>query len=148
MAAQIKFRDVTLGYDRHPAVHHLSSEVAQGALLAVVGPNGAGKSTLFRGLAGILQPLAGSTTATTFPIWSAPVCLHLDPAGHAVLQEKGGTFSGATRMRVNVDQAGYHELSVRIDSVGRVPVTLAPLSRCVHRISPRPESRQDGPQDR
>ena len=29
-------------------------------LLAVVGPNGAGKSTLFRGLVGILKPLAGS----------------------------------------------------------------------------------------
>ncbi|WKA27938.1 metal ABC transporter ATP-binding protein [Bradyrhizobium roseum] len=60
MAAQITFRDVTLGYDRHPAVHHLDGQVAQGALLAVVGPNGAGKSTLFRGLAGILKPLAGS----------------------------------------------------------------------------------------
>jgi zinc/manganese transport system ATP-binding protein len=60
MAAQIRFRDVTLGYDRHPAVHHLDGEVAQGALVAVIGPNGAGKSTLFRGLAGILKPLAGS----------------------------------------------------------------------------------------
>ena len=60
MAAQVKFRDVTLGYDRHPAVHHLDGEVATGALLAVVGPNGAGKSTLFRGLVGILKPLAGS----------------------------------------------------------------------------------------
>jgi zinc/manganese transport system ATP-binding protein len=60
MPAQIRFRDVTLGYDRHPAVHHLDGEVAQGALLAVIGPNGAGKSTLFRGLAGILKPLAGS----------------------------------------------------------------------------------------
>ena len=60
MAAQIQFRDVTLGYDRHPAVHHLDGEVAQGALVAVVGPNGAGKSTLFRGLAGILKPLSGS----------------------------------------------------------------------------------------
>ena len=60
MPAQITFRDVTLGYDRHPAVHHLDGEVAQGALLAVVGPNGAGKSTLFRGLAGILKPLSGS----------------------------------------------------------------------------------------
>ena len=60
MAAQLQFRDVTLGYDRHPAVHHLDGEVASGALLAVVGPNGAGKSTLFRGLVGILRPLAGS----------------------------------------------------------------------------------------
>jgi len=60
MAAQLQFRDVTLGYDRHPAVHHLDGEVAEGALLAVIGPNGAGKSTLFRGIAGILKPLAGS----------------------------------------------------------------------------------------
>ena len=60
MPAQLQFRDVTLGYDRHPAVHHLDGEVAPGALLAVVGPNGAGKSTLFRGLVGILKPLAGS----------------------------------------------------------------------------------------
>jgi zinc/manganese transport system ATP-binding protein len=60
MTAQLQFRDVTLGYDRHPAVHHLSGEIATGALLAIVGPNGAGKSTLFRGLVGILKPLAGS----------------------------------------------------------------------------------------
>ena len=60
MAAQIKFHNVTLGYDRHPAVHHLNGEVPSGALVAVIGPNGAGKSTLFRGLAGILKPLAGS----------------------------------------------------------------------------------------
>jgi zinc/manganese transport system ATP-binding protein len=60
MAAQLQFRDVTLGYDRHPAVHHLTGDVGPGALLAVIGPNGAGKSTLFRGLVGILKPLSGS----------------------------------------------------------------------------------------
>jgi zinc/manganese transport system ATP-binding protein len=60
MTGQLKFRDVTLGYDRHPAVHHLDGEIASGALIAVVGPNGAGKSTLFRGIVGILKPLAGS----------------------------------------------------------------------------------------
>ncbi|MCX7319924.1 MAG: ABC transporter ATP-binding protein [Hyphomicrobiales bacterium] len=59
MTARLTFRDITLGYDRHPAVHHLSGEVTQGTLLAVVGPNGAGKSTLFRGIVGILKPLAG-----------------------------------------------------------------------------------------
>ena len=60
IAAQITIRDLTLGYERHPAVHHLSGDVASGALLAVVGPNGAGKSTLLRGMVGILKPLAGS----------------------------------------------------------------------------------------
>ncbi len=43
-----------------PAVHHLTGEIAPGALVAVVGPNGAGKSTLFRGIVGILKPLAGT----------------------------------------------------------------------------------------
>jgi len=57
---QLQFRDVTLGYDRHPAVHHLSGEIGAGALLAVVGPNGAGKSTLFRGIIGVLKPFTGS----------------------------------------------------------------------------------------
>jgi zinc/manganese transport system ATP-binding protein len=64
MPAQLTFRDVTLGYDRHPAVHHLSGEVAPGALLAVVGPNGAGKSTLFRGLVGIIKLLSGTIAFT------------------------------------------------------------------------------------
>jgi zinc/manganese transport system ATP-binding protein len=57
--AQVRFSDLTLGYDRHPAVHHLSGAVEEGALLAVVGPNGAGKSTLFKGIVGALKPLAG-----------------------------------------------------------------------------------------
>lgn len=59
MNAQLRFRDLTLGYDRHPAVHHLDGAVARGALMAVVGPNGAGKSTLFKGIVGVLTPLGG-----------------------------------------------------------------------------------------
>jgi zinc/manganese transport system ATP-binding protein len=60
MAAAIRFENLTLGYDRHPAVHHLSGEVPPGSLLAVVGPNGAGKSTLVKGIAGLLRPLEGA----------------------------------------------------------------------------------------
>ena len=60
MTAQLQFRNLTLGYERHPAVHHLDGPIQRGALVAVVGPNGAGKSTLFRGIVGILKPLAGS----------------------------------------------------------------------------------------
>src|SRR5271156_3848097 len=56
----LRFHNLTLGYERHPAVHHLDGAVQTGALMAVVGPNGAGKSTLFKGVVGALKPLAGS----------------------------------------------------------------------------------------
>ncbi len=54
----VRLHDVTLGYERHPAVHHLKGDFAAG-MTAVVGPNGSGKSTLLKGLAGVLPPLSG-----------------------------------------------------------------------------------------
>jgi zinc/manganese transport system ATP-binding protein len=57
--AALRFENLTLGYDRRPAVHHLAAEIAPGALTAVVGPNGAGKSTLLKAVAGALRPLEG-----------------------------------------------------------------------------------------
>ena len=58
----ISFHDLTLGYDRHPAVHHITGEVDRGDLLALMGPNGAGKSTLLKAIVGQLKPLSGSLT--------------------------------------------------------------------------------------
>jgi zinc/manganese transport system ATP-binding protein len=55
----LRFEDLTLGYDRHPVVHHLGGEVVAGSLLALVGPNGAGKSTLLKAIAGEIAPLGG-----------------------------------------------------------------------------------------
>ena len=57
--APIRLENLTLGYERRPAVHHVHGTIAPGASLAVCGPNGAGKSTLLKGLAGLLRPLGG-----------------------------------------------------------------------------------------
>ncbi len=59
MTHALAFQDLTLGYDRHPAVQSLCVEIAEGSLTAVVGPNGAGKSTLLKGVVGALSPLGG-----------------------------------------------------------------------------------------
>jgi zinc/manganese transport system ATP-binding protein len=63
----IRFDDVTLGYGRRPAVHHLDGEIASGSLTAIVGPNGAGKSTLLKGIVGTLNPLVGRIDLSTGP---------------------------------------------------------------------------------
>ena len=55
----VALHDLTLGYERRPAVHHLSGGFDAGRLHGVVGPNGSGKSTLLKGVAGLLRPLSG-----------------------------------------------------------------------------------------
>ena len=59
MKPAIDIQNLTLGYDRHPAVSHVQAKIIEGSLTAVVGPNGAGKSTLLKGVVGALAPLAG-----------------------------------------------------------------------------------------
>jgi zinc/manganese transport system ATP-binding protein len=60
MSAQaVRVIDVTVTHQRHPAVHHLSGELAMGSLTAVIGPNGAGKSSLLDALAGRLPLSSG-----------------------------------------------------------------------------------------
>ncbi|MFO0389106.1 MAG: metal ABC transporter ATP-binding protein [Alphaproteobacteria bacterium] len=55
----ITIENLTLSYDRHPAVHHMNGTFEAGSLTAITGPNGAGKSTLLKAIAGILTPSDG-----------------------------------------------------------------------------------------
>ncbi|MFT5083834.1 MAG: zinc/manganese transport system ATP-binding protein [Lentisphaeria bacterium] len=56
----IRLHNLTLAYERHPAVHHLTATIEQGEWLAIVGPNGAGKSTLLNAMAGLTAIHGGS----------------------------------------------------------------------------------------
>ncbi|MFN4353026.1 metal ABC transporter ATP-binding protein [Parvibaculum sp.] len=55
----IELADLTVAYDREPAVHHLTGRFEPGSLTAIVGPNGAGKSTLLKSIAGLVSPSEG-----------------------------------------------------------------------------------------
>jgi len=59
----LRVRDLTVTYDRHPAVHHVTGQFAPGSLTAIIGPNGAGKSTLLKALAGLMRPSHGDVIA-------------------------------------------------------------------------------------
>jgi zinc/manganese transport system ATP-binding protein len=56
---RLALHDLTVGYGRRPAAHHVTGALAAGDGLAVMGPNGAGKSTLLAAIAGRLRPLSG-----------------------------------------------------------------------------------------
>ncbi|TXI05921.1 MAG: ABC transporter ATP-binding protein [Rhizobium sp.] len=60
MNDQIRLSNLTVTYERHPAVHHISGGFAAGSLTAIAGPNGAGKSTLLKAIIGELRPAEGS----------------------------------------------------------------------------------------
>jgi zinc/manganese transport system ATP-binding protein len=66
--AGIRLVNVTAGYDRHPAVHHVDGHIPPGSLLAVVGPNGGGKSTLLKTIAGLISPMGGSVAVEGCPV--------------------------------------------------------------------------------
>ncbi|MBK8161003.1 MAG: metal ABC transporter ATP-binding protein [Rhodospirillaceae bacterium] len=64
-APPVQWSNLTLGYNRRPAIHHVTGDIEAGSLTALVGPNGSGKSTLLKGIVGILKPMTGKCTVRT-----------------------------------------------------------------------------------
>jgi ABC-type Mn2+/Zn2+ transport system ATPase subunit len=50
----LDIRDVSVRYDDHLAVQHVTTRVDPGKVVALVGPNGAGKSSLLRAIMGLV----------------------------------------------------------------------------------------------
>lgn len=59
MSVEVSLTDVTISYDRMPAIQHITGTFEKGSLTAIAGPNGAGKSTLLKAIAGILPLTSG-----------------------------------------------------------------------------------------
>lgn len=90
MSAAIEVHDLTLGYDGHPAVHHLDGKFAAGSLTAIAGPNGSGKSTLLKGLMGQLGPLGGHVHVHAADIAYLPQSAEIDRSFPASVSELVG----------------------------------------------------------
>ena len=113
----LSLTDVSVAYDDVPAVRHVSLEVPDGSVLAVLGPSGCGKSTLLRAIAG-LEPLAGGRIAVD----GAPVDhLPTHKRGFALMFQDGQLFTHLTVAR----NVAYPLRLRRRPSVGRVRELLA-----------------------
>lgn len=107
MDVVINLKDVTLGYEGHPAVHHLDGSFDAGSMTAIVGPNGSGKSTLLKGITGTLKPLGGAIEHKKFKrqdLAYLPQISEIDRSFPAVVSElvslglwrRRGLFAGLT----------------------------------------------------
>ena len=70
--ALLELQGAAFGYGRSPVVRDVDLVVRRGEILGIVGPNGAGKTTLFRGLLGLLRPLAGRVVRRATSIGYVP----------------------------------------------------------------------------
>lgn len=63
---------VTMKFDRYPALNQLSCRISDGCIYGLVGSNGAGKSTFLRLISGVYRPNSGSITIDGQPVYENP----------------------------------------------------------------------------
>ncbi|CAN5827560.1 manganese ABC transporter ATP-binding protein MntB [soil metagenome] len=66
--AVITLRNVTVSYDRKPAVRSVSVDIPAAERIAIVGPNGAGKSTVIKAIIGLVALDSGQIRVHGEPI--------------------------------------------------------------------------------
>src|SRR5512136_44251 len=58
----LSVENLQLKYGKIPVIHDVSLKVDRGEIVAIVGGNGNGKSSILKGIAGVVQPAAGTVT--------------------------------------------------------------------------------------
>lgn len=66
-APAVTLHNLTVAYNRHPAIHHISGAFRQGSLTALCGPNGGGKSSLLKAIVGLAPVVSGHVDITRDP---------------------------------------------------------------------------------
>ena len=57
--ALMELKDVTVTFEGHAAVEHVSMKLESGQYTVMLGRNGSGKSTLMRAMLGLVRPKVG-----------------------------------------------------------------------------------------
>ena len=65
---RLEVENLTVSYNRVPAIHHIEFATSCGHCVALMGPNGAGKTTLLKTLAGLLRAETGGIQFHGHPV--------------------------------------------------------------------------------
>ncbi|HEX6957251.1 MAG TPA: ABC transporter ATP-binding protein [Ferrovibrio sp.] len=114
LAGEIRLRNLTVSYNRHPAVHHVSGRFAPGSLTAIVGPNGAGKSSLLKAIVGLLPAADGAIERD-----------HLQPADIAYLPQQANIDRAYPISVLELALLGHWRRSGAFGGVGRKGIAAA-----------------------
>ena len=88
----LAFQNVSVGYGAIKAIHHVSLEVFQGEIIALIGANGAGKSTLLMSVFGSPKIQSGQILYKEEPIQSL-LPHHVSKLGIAIVPERRRIFT-------------------------------------------------------
>ncbi len=119
MTAALKLVDLTVSYNRHPAVHHVSVEIPAAEMTAIVGPNGSGKSTLLKAVLGLVRRVEGSIECNARRIAYLPQQAEIDRSFpisvlDTVLLGRWSRFGAFAK----ADKADVHDAHHAIEAVG------------------------------
>jgi len=117
--AALRLVDLTVSYDRHPAVHHVSVEIPAAEMTALVGPNGAGKSSLLKAMMGLAPRIEGRIECSARRIAYLPQQAEIDRSFpisvlDTVLLGRWSRFGAFGK----ANKADVHDAHHAIDSVG------------------------------
>ncbi|HLM97297.1 MAG TPA: ATP-binding cassette domain-containing protein, partial [Acidimicrobiales bacterium] len=113
----LRVEDLDVRYGTSQALFGVSTEVAQGSVLAVLGANGAGKSTLARSISGLVPPSGGRVTFDGRDITGKPAH-RIRQLGLTYIPEGRGIFPGLTvidNLKMAVAQVKRSERAPAID---------------------------------
>ncbi len=68
MEKAIEIRNLSVAYNRRPALEGVTLSVPRGAMIGIVGPNGGGKSTLVKAMLGLVPRLRGEVEVLGRPV--------------------------------------------------------------------------------
>ncbi len=101
MGSLLELSEAAFGYGGEPVLRGVHLTVGTGDFWGIAGPNGAGKTTLFRGMLGLIPPLAGRVERGSSALGYVPQRESLDPLFPLRVEEvvEMGAYGRLTRLR-------------------------------------------------